>query len=81
MLVVNHQSHNPLSGHLGLNVHGNNLNVGNDTKYLSVYVDSNLNWKKHVNETSRTVSRAFRTLKQAKKRFLLKPSKTYKPES
>ena len=53
LLVAYYQNHKSLTGLLGLKINENELEVANGTKYLGFQVDQNLNWKKHINETSK----------------------------
>ncbi len=45
--------------------------IGNDcieqsTKFLGMYIDENLTWKKHITEVTKKVSRALFSIKQVK---------------
>ena len=73
MLMANYQSHKSLTGQLGLKIREEEREVVKSTKDLSIYVVHNLNWKMHINETSKRVSRALRMLKQVKRCLPQKP--------
>ena len=59
MLVANYQSHKSLTGQLGSKIREKELKIAKSTKYLGIYVDQNLNWKKHIKETSNKRKRFF----------------------
>ena len=55
--------------------------IGNDcvektTKFLGMYSDENLNWKFHINEINKKVSRALFSIQQVKKILPLHSLKT-----
>ena len=69
MIMANYQNQKYLTIHLELKIRKNELEIGNCTKFLGIYVNQNLSWKKHFKETSKKVSRALGMLKQANKVF------------
>ena len=54
---------------LCLSIHNNPLQVVQGTKHLGVYIDNTLDWKNHIQEITKKISRSLGLLKYAK-RFL-----------
>ena len=70
MLITTKQKRNVLKStnqNLELNIHGNELDIVQKTKYLGVQIDSSLDWKEQIKAVSAKVSRAIGSLKHAKK--------------
>ena len=76
MLLANYQCHKSLTGQFKLQIRDTELKVVKNMKYLGIYVDQNLNWKMHINEVSKKVSRALRMLKHRRKRISSRSFKT-----
>ena len=54
---------------LCLSIHNNPLQVVQGTKHLGIYIDNTLDWKNHIQEITKKISRSLGLLKYAK-RFL-----------
>ena len=70
MLITTRQKCNVLKStnqNLELNIHDNELDVVQKTKYLGVQIDFSLDWKEQIKVVSAKVSRAIGFLKHAKK--------------
>jgi len=61
---------------LTLQVRNETLEVVQCTKYLGVYIDNSLDWKKQIQETSKKVSRSIGMLKYAKRYLPFRALKT-----
>ena len=69
MLISTKQKHNSLKSRseaLELNIHDNELEVVQKTKYLGVKIDCSLDWKEQIKAVSTKVSRAIGFLRHAK---------------
>ena len=72
MVISTKQKHAALkqqTDQLNLQIHQSALEAVPSTKYQGVHIDNSLNWKKHIEEISKTISRSLGLLKYAK-RFL-----------
>ena len=56
--------------HFCLQMRNETLGAVQNPKYLGVHIADSLDWKKHIQATSKKISRSFRMLKYAKDIFL-----------
>jgi len=52
--------------HLNLQINGETLNRVNECKFLGIYIDESLTWKRHLSYINQKISKALFTIKQLK---------------
>ena len=62
---------------LNLHIRHNDLDVVQCTKYLGVHIDNTLDWKNHIQEVSKKISRSLGLIRYAKRFYLLSHLKIF----
>ena len=80
MVISKKQKHTALkqqTDQLNLHIRQNALEAVPSTKYLGVYIDNSLNWKKHIEEISKKSRDHLDSCSTQKDSYLLSHSKTF----